>query len=229
MKVLLVEDDENIVETISMALRMRWPEAKLVATHLGERGVELAGDEVPDVVVLDLGLPDLNGFEVLKRIRSFSSVPIIILTVKSEEADIVKGLEWGADDYMVKPFRQLELLARLKTLTRRQSPPGSVAPLACGPLRFDPATRELLYSNKEVSITATEGHILQHLMRNAGHVVTHASLAEAVWGEVYDGAINSLRVHIRRLREKLEQNPNRPVLIRTKAGVGYFLAVPDQH
>lgn len=228
MKVLLVEDDENIVETISMALRMRWPEAGLVSTHLGERAVELVESEVPDIVILDLGLPDLNGFEVLKRLRSFSSVPVIILTVKSEEADIVKGLEWGADDYMVKPFRQLELLARLKTLTRRQSPPGATAPLACGALRFDPATRELFYGDAEISITATEGHILHHLMRNAGHVVTHASLAEAVWGEVYDGATNSLRVHIRRLREKLERDPNHPLLIRTKAGVGYFLAIPNQ-
>lgn len=229
MKVLLIEDDDNIVETISLALRMRWPEAKLISTHLGGRGADFVESEFPDVVILDLGLPDVSGFDVLKRIRTFSSVPIIILTVKAEESDIVKGLEWGADDYMIKPFRQLELLARLKSLTRRQSPPGTASPLVCGPLRFDPVTRELFYGDKEISITSTEGHILHHLMRNAGHVVTHSSLAEAVWGEIYDGAINSLRVHIRRLREKLEVDPNHPVLVRTKAGVGYFLTVPNQY
>ncbi len=228
MKVLLIEDDHNIVETISLALQMRWPEAKLVYTHLGEAGVDLVQTEFPDVVILDLGLPDISGFEVLKRTRLFSSVPIIILTVKSEEADIVKGLEWGADDYMIKPFRQLELLARLRTLTRRQDHTGTTLPLICEPLRFDPSTRELYCGDKEISLTSTEGHILYHLMRNAGHVVTHASLAEAVWGELYDGAVNSLRVHIRRLREKLEADPGHPKLIRTKAGVGYFMPRPNQ-
>ena len=228
MKVLLIEDDPNIIETISLALQIRWPEAKLASTHLGEQGIQLLESEAPDILILDLGLPDISGFEVLKRIRLLSSIPILILTVKAEEADIIKGLEWRADDYMIKPFRQLELLARLKTLTRRQILPGATAPLACGPLRFDPSTRELLHGDKEINLTATEAHILHHLMKNAGHVVTHSSLAEAAWGEDYDGATNSLRVHIRRLREKLEVDPSRPKLIRTKSGIGYFLAKPSQ-
>lgn len=228
MEVLLIEDDPNIIETISLALQIRWPEAKLVSTHLGEQGIQLLESGAPDILILDLGLPDISGFEVLKRIRLLSSIPILILTVKAEEADIIKGLEWGADDYMVKPFRQLELLARLKTLTRRQILPGATVPLACGPLRFDPSTRELLHGDKEINLTATEAHILHQLMKNAGHVVTHSSLAEAVWGEDYDGATNSLRVHIRRLREKLEADPSRPKLVRTKSGVGYFLAKPSQ-
>jgi two-component system response regulator VicR len=228
MKILLIEDDENIVETISLALQMRWPEAKLISTPLGAEGVELVEKEVPDIIILDLGLPDINGFEVLKQVRAFSFVPILILTVKAEEADIVKGLEWGADDYMVKPFRQLELLARLRTLTRRQASASAVAPLVCGPLRFNPSTRELFCGDRGVSITSTEAHILHHLMINAGRVVTHSSLAEAAWGEVYDGALNNLRVHIRRLREKLETDPDSPTLIRTKVGVGYLLAMPEK-
>jgi two-component system KDP operon response regulator KdpE len=228
MKILLIEDDENIIETISLALQMRWPEAKLISIALGVEGVELVEREVPDIIILDLGLSDISGFEVLKQVRAFSSVPIIILTVKAEEADIVKGLEWGADDYLVKPFRQLELLARLRTLTRRQAPTSAVAPLVCGPLRFNPSTRELFCGDREISITSTEGHILHHLMINAGRVVTHSSLAEAAWGEVYDGALNSLRVHIRRLREKIEADPDSPVLIRTKVGVGYLLALPNK-
>lgn len=225
MKVLIVEDDRDIVETISLALQIRWPEAKLVSTHLGEKGIELVESESPDIVILDLGLPDISGFEVLKQIRLFSVVPIIILTVRAEEADIVKGLEWGADDYVVKPFSQLELLARVKAQIRGQNRSREES-LVCGPLSFDPSTRQLLYDGKEIALTRTEAHILRHLMNNAGHVVTHSSLAEEVWGEDYPGATDSLKVHIRRLREKLETDPSQPQLILTKAGIGYFLKKP---
>ena len=227
MKVLIVEDNRDIVETISLALQIRWPEAKLVSTHLGEKGIELVESESPDIVILDLGLPDISGFEVLKQIRLFSVVPIIILTVRAEEADIVKGLEWGADDYVVKPFSQLELLARVKAQIRGQTRSREES-LVCGPLSFDPSTRQLLYDGKEIALTRTEAHILRHLMNNAGHVVTHSSLAEEVWGEDYPGAADSLKVHIRRLREKLETDPSQPQLILTKAGIGYFLKKPGQ-
>ena len=227
MKVLIVEDNRDIVETISLALQIRWPEAKLVSTHLGEKGIELVESESPDIVILDLGLPDISGFEVLKQIRLFSVVPIIILTVRAEEADIVKGLEWGADDYVVKPFSQLELLARVKAQIRGQTR-SREEPLVCGPLSFDPSTRQLLYDGKEIALTRTEAHILRHLMNNAGRVVTHSSLAEEVWGEDYPGAADSLKVHIRRLREKLEADPSQPQLILTKAGIGYFLKKPGQ-
>jgi len=227
VKILLIEDDDNIVEAISLAVKMRWPDVVLLATHLGEHGVELAFSDAPDVVVLDLGLPDISGFEVLKRIRLHSSVPILILTVKSEETDIVKGLEWGADDYMVKPFRQMELLARIQTVTRRQASPGATEMLVCGPLRFDPATRQLFCNDRETSITATEARILHHLIVDPGHVATPSMLTRVVWGEDYDGAANSLRVHIRRLREKIEADPGQPRILCTKPGAGYFLARPD--
>jgi len=227
MRVLMIEDDPEIVETVSLAFQMRWPEAKLSFTHLGEKGVEMAASQAPDIVILDLGLPDMSGYDVLKRIRLFSAVPILILTVRSEETDIVKGLEWGADDYLVKPFRQMELLARARALTRRKSATGQEDRLICGPLHFDPSTRQLVCGQKEVNLTSTEGHILHHLMKNAGHVVTHSSLAEAVWGEDYEGGTDSLKVYIRRLREKLEEDPSRPQLILVRSGVGYFLAKPD--
>jgi two-component system response regulator VicR len=227
MKVLMIEDDTEIVETVSLAFQIRWPDAKLASSRLGEQGIELAESESPDIVILDLGLPDISGFDVLKQIRLFSSVPILILTVRSDEADVVKGLEWGADDYLVKPFRQLELLARVKALTRRKSPPGEEEQLAYGQLSLNPSTRQLFYGEKEISLTCTEGHILHHLMRNAGHVVTHSSLAEAVWGEDYEGATDSLKVYIRRLREKLETDPSHPQLILAKSGVGYLLTKPS--
>ncbi len=227
MKVLIIEDDEGIVETVSLAFQIRWPEAKLVSTNLGERGIELAEVENPDVVILDLGLADMGGFQVLKQIRLFSAVPILILTVRSDEADIIKGLEWGADDYVVKPFRQLELLSRIKALIRRRGPLSEETSLVCGQLSLNPSIGQLFYGEKEISLTRTESCILHHLMRNAGQVVTHSGLAESVWGADYPDAADSLKVYIRRLRKKLEVDPGHPEIIFTKSGVGYLLVKPD--
>lgn len=226
MKVLIIEDDRDIVEAISLAFQIRWPEAQLASTHLGERGIQLVESEAPDIVILDLGLPDISGFDVLKQVRRFTPVPIIILTVRAEESDIVKGLEWGADDYIVKPFRQLELLARVKALIRRQTPEGEEPPLACGTLHFDPSTCQLVFGDKEIGLTRTQGEILHHLMKNAGRVTTHSRLAEAVWGAEYPGAVDSLKVHIRHLRERIEADPSHPQLILTKPGIGYSLIKP---
>jgi two-component system, OmpR family, response regulator VicR len=226
MKILVIEDDQQIVEAISLAFQIRWPEAKLISTNQGEQGIDLVEKEKPDIVILDLGLPDINGYDVLKQVRLFSDIPILILTARAEESDIVKGLEWGADDYMVKPFRQLELLSRIKALTRRRSSIDTETPIAVGPLVFNPSTGQLTFHQKDISLTPTEGRILNHLMRNAGQVVTHSSLADAVWGEDYPGAVDSLKVYIRRLREKLESEPQQPQLIITKAGVGYLLIKP---
>ena len=116
VKILVIEDDREILEVISVGFEMAWPETKLVSTRLGRDGVELAATENPDVVILDLGLPDITGFEVLKEIRAFSRVPVLILTVRSDEADVARGLEWGADDYMTKPFHQAELVSRIEAL-----------------------------------------------------------------------------------------------------------------
>ena len=118
VKILVIEDDREILEVISLCLEMRWSELKLVSTHLGKEGVALVANENPDVVILDLGLPDITGFEVLQEIRTFSVVPILILTVRSEKADVDRGMEWGADDYMTKPFRQVELQSRIEALIR---------------------------------------------------------------------------------------------------------------
>ena len=226
MKVLIVEDDQETVDIISLAFQIRWPEAKVVTTKLGEEGAELVESESPDVVILDLGLPDISGFEVLKQIRLFSSVPIIILTAREDEAYVVKGLEWGADEYVTKPFRQLELLARVKAVMRRKYPKQEERPIDIGTLHLDPTLRHIRNNGLEVALTRTECLIMQHLMQNAGRVVTHSSLAEAVWGDDYPGAAHSLRVYIQRLREKLEKDPHKPGFILTSVGVGYLLAKP---
>jgi len=227
MKVLVIEDDREIIEIITLAFEIRWPDVNLVSTHLGEKGIELVESDSPDVVILDLGLPDISGFDALKEIRTFSSVPILILTVRGEEADIVKGLEWGADDYMTKPFHQLELLSRIKALTRRTGSISDETPLVCGELRFDPIARQLFRGEEEINLTRTEGNVLHFLMRNAGQTATYASLAEAVWGEDYPDSVDSLRVYIRRLREKIEPNPDNPQIILTRMGVGYLMSKPS--
>jgi len=226
MKILLIEDDREIVDAISLAFQIRWPEAILISTRLGQKGAELVETESPDIVILDLGLPDISGFEVLKQIRLFSQVPTIILTVRSEEADVVKGLEWGADDYITKPFRQLEFLARVKALIRRRTG-GEEESIVFGSLSLDPTTGQLHCSGKEITLTVTETQIIGHLMKNGGRAVTHASLAEAVWGDDYPGAADSLKVHIRRLREKIEEDPSNPKLILTRTGIGYFVVRPE--
>ena len=226
MKALIIEDDREIVEFVSLAFKVGWPEVELLSTHSGGEGIELVEGESPDIVILDLGLPDIDGFEILKQIRLFSTVPIIILTVRGEEADIVRGLEWGADEYVVKPFGQMELLARVKTLIRRQRSSEKEPPLVYGPLSFYPSTGQLAGAGEDISLTRTENLILHQLMKNAGRVVTHSSLAETLWGEDYPGSTDALRVYINRLRAKLETDPSRPQLILTKAGVGYFIVKP---
>ncbi len=228
MKILIIEDDRAIVEAISLTLQINWPDTTLLSAKLGEEGIELLQSENPDAVILDLGLPDISGFEVLKRIRTFSEVPILILTVRSDESDIVKGLEWGADDYVIKPFRQKELLSRIKLITRRRGAIAEGAPLVCGQLQFEPSTGQLFHEGREVNLTPTEISIISHLMRNVGRVVTHSGLAEAVWGVDYPDAADSLRVHIRRLRTKLESDPSNPKIVLTRAGMGYMLAKPEE-
>ena len=227
MKVLIVEDDREIVEVISLAFQIRWPDMELISTHLGRKGVEMVESENPDAVILDLGLPDIGGFDALKEIRAFSDVPVLILTVRGEETDIVKGLEWGADDYMTKPFRQMELLSRIQAMTRRVRNLDKEAPVVSGKLSFDPINRQLFHGDKEINLTHTEGIILYSLMKDAGRVVTHTALAEAVWGEDYPDATDAIKVHILRLRQKLETNPSQPELILTRTGIGYMLAKPE--
>jgi two-component system KDP operon response regulator KdpE len=223
MKILVVEDDPIVIEVISVALRMRWPDAKVIAVSQGEEGLRLVETEFPDAVIIDLGLPDISGFEVLKGIRLFSNVPVLIVSGRNEETEIVKGLEWGADDYMTKPFKQLELLARVNGMMKRNEQQNQES-LVCGQLRFEPASLRVWSGQKEIKISPTEGLILAHLMRNAGNVVNYDSLSHKMWGDNFPEAHDSIKVHIRHLREKLEENPSRPQIILTQQGIGYFMA-----
>ncbi|MFC2026886.1 response regulator transcription factor, partial [Chloroflexota bacterium] len=193
MKLVVIEDDTEIAEFISLAFEVGWSGIKVFNCHHGIRGIEIIEKESPDVVILDLGLPDIDGLEVLKQVRSFSSVPIIIVTVRGTETDIIKGLQQGADEYLVKPFGQLELLARVKAVLRRYHNQGIDVDITCGPLHFDPSTNLLEYGSSSVHLTRTEGLILQELMRNPNYVVTHTQLADVIWGDFYPNAPEALR------------------------------------
>jgi len=224
MKVLIIEDDSAIVEAVSLAFQVGWSEADIVYTRLGEEGVDLADSESPDIVILDLGLPDISGFETLKRIRLFSAVPIIILSVRAEEKDIVKALEWGANDYITKPFRQLELLARVKAATRRQQLVDKEITLDCGGFIFYVSANKIKRNSIVTELTNTESLILYHLRINRGRIVTHSELAERIWGDDYPGATEAIRVHIKNLRRKIEKTPSQPVFIISKPGFGYLFS-----
>jgi two-component system KDP operon response regulator KdpE len=229
VKILVAEDDAEIVEFVSIAFDVGWPETEMVSTHQGGEVAELVENEAPDLLLLDLGLPDVSGFDVLRQVRQFSTMPIIVVTVRDNEADIVKGLEWGADEYVVKPFGQLELLARVKAVLRsRRYSQGSDGPVVYGPLQFDPSSGQLTCGSGKAYLTRTESLIFHLLVNSVGHVVTHSKLADAVWGDEYPQSTDTLRVHVRRLRAKLRFEQREPVRIRSIPGTGYTLEAYDR-
>jgi len=225
MKALVIEDETNIVEAISLIFQLRWPEMEVASTPLGKEGITMVETESPDVVLLDINLPDISGFQVLSEIRRFSDVPVIIITIRLEETDKVRGLELGADDYVAKPFSHLELLARVKAVLRRHGlvTVEGAEPFSSGGLRIDFAQRKIFLHNKEVKLTPIEYQLLYHLARSADQSISSSTLVHKIWGEDYPGAAESLKVHMRHLREKIEEDPANTKLILTEHGRGYRL------
>ncbi len=229
MKILVIEDAKEIVETISLCFELRWPGVDIVSTAEGGQGLTLTETESPDVVILDLGLPDMDGFDVLKEVRSFSNVPVIIVTVRGEEIDKIKGLELGADDYITKPFSHMEFLARIQAVLRRTSLPQSKTaekPFHSSRLNIDFATRTVIVDGQPIKITPTEYNLLHYLVMNADTTLTHRALLEKVWGEEYVDSPEYLKVYIQRLRNKLEADSSKPQLIISQRGIGYKFARP---
>ncbi|KSV18854.1 chemotaxis protein CheY [Dehalococcoides mccartyi] len=226
MKVLIIEDDPEVVEIITLSFQVGWPEVTTITTRLGEEGIDLVETEHPGIILLDLGLPDISGFEVLRSIRLFSKIPVIIISVRNNESDVIKAFQWGADDYLIKPFRQFELLARLKAHIRRQTSVESELPFTVGIFTLYPISRKLIWDNREILLTDIESRILFHLLKNTGVIVSLTSLAETIWGDnEYFGANEAIRVHICHLREKIEENPSNPQYIITKTGIGYSMNI----
>lgn len=224
MKIVIIEDDEGIIELVKMAFEIAWPEAELISVMSGKKGVNLVEEEVPDLVVLDLGLPDISGFTVLKRIRSFSSVPVIILTVTNEENSIITAFGAGADDYITKPFSSLEFIARIKSILKRAGALDEVLAPNCGPLHFGCSVQEFYKGDKYIKLTESEGRIVKLLMNNVGRIVSYRIIANNLWGAYYSSDRDKIKVYIRHLREKIEDNPRFPRLILNKSGIGYYLA-----
>lgn len=229
MKVLIIEDDLVAVESVSLCFEIRWAGVQVISTAKGAGGAELVDTESPDVVILDLGLPDIDGMEVLRHIRSFSDVPLIILTGRDDQTTTVRGLELGADDYITKPFDPMVLLARVKAILRRSQMPelrGEEKAWVSGNLVIDLATRETTLSGKPVKLTPTEYQLLYHLVRNEGKVLSHRFLLQKVWGEEYIDSIEFIKKYIHRLREKLGDDLSNPKLILSERGMGYKLIRP---
>jgi DNA-binding response OmpR family regulator len=224
VKVLVVDEESDVRKLVAMSFRMQQPEWEVLGAQDGPEALALIEQEHPDVVLLDIGLPEMSGFEVLSAIRLFSDVPVIMLTVRDDELSRVQGLELGADDYVTKPFSHLELLARVRAVLRRAQalPLAHEQPFVSGNIQVDFARRQVFIEGQPLALTGTEYRLLYHLVRNAGRVMTHEALLARVWGREYTDEISYLKSYINRLRNKLEQEPHHPEYILTEYGVGYW-------
>jgi len=226
MKVLIIEDNAEVVEAVSLCLQIRWPDADISFAYAGLTGLQMLESETYDVIILDINLPGMNGFEVLKRIRSFSSVPVLILTVRGWEEDQVEGLELGADDYIVKPFRPRELVSRVNSVLRRvnTAAPGVEAhTIVRGNLKLHLNSNEAEFGENKIKLTPTECKVLYALMKNDGQTLSTGTLVGEVLGRE-DGNTEIIRTYIRRLRSKLNDSP--PSMILNDRGGGYRFISP---
>lgn len=222
-KVLVVDDEKLIVKGIRFSLEQEGMEVD--GAYDGEEALELAKRNEYDIILLDIMLPEMSGFEVCRHIREFSDVPIIMLTAKNDDMDKILGLEYGADDYLTKPFNILELKARIKAILRRnkrQESKENDKTIEIGSLKIDTESRRVFVDDAEANLTAKEFDLLELLMKNPNKVYSRDELLNLVWGYDYPGDVRTVDVHIRRLREKVEMNPSEPKYIHTKWGVGYF-------
>ena len=223
MRILVVDDEKLLVKGIIFNLEHEGYEAE--GCHDGEDAVRLVRDGHYDLVILDLMMPKIDGLEACRRIREFSAVPIIMLTARSEDTDKLIGFEYGADDYITKPFNIMELKARIRAIFRRvgtqnQREPAEV--IGLGNIELNVAERSATANGRSIDLTAKEFDLMELLIRNLGRVYTRESLLNIVWGYEYPGDIRTVDVHVRRLREKLERDPARPEYLLTKWGVGYY-------
>jgi two-component system KDP operon response regulator KdpE len=225
-KILIVDDEPEIRRFLRASLKLY--HHNLFEAGTGTEALELTFREKPDLVILDLGLPDIDGVDVTRQIREMSTVPIIILSVRNSENDKIEALDAGADDYLTKPFSMGELMARVRVVLRRNEPHQQTELLQSGDLVVDIARHRVALASKEVALTPNEFDILVALMQNRGVVVTHRQLIHQVWGSVYEDESRMLRVNISNLRHKIEPDPNRPTYILTELGVGYRFRDSDE-
>jgi len=219
-RVLVVDDEPQILRALRINLRVRQYEVFTAAT--GTEALEVAGRHPPDLVILDLGLPDLSGLEVIAGLRGWTSVPIVVLSGRADSADKVEALDAGADDYVTKPFSMDELLARMRAALRRAGPPDDAPQVKLGDLVVDLAARRVEGGpDGDIRLTPTEWHLLEVLLRNPGKLLSQQQLLTEVWGPGYASATGNLRLYMAQLRRKLEPDPARPRWLITEPGMGY--------
>jgi two-component system KDP operon response regulator KdpE len=218
-RILVVDDEPEIRRFLRATLNAQHHDVLEAAN--GAEALAQVRAALPDLLILDLGLPDIDGMEVTRRVRGWSRIPIIILSVRNQEADKIEALDAGADDYLTKPFGVGELMARVRGVMRRAGNTGSGPVYQAGEIRLDTVRRQVTVSGREVALTPTEFDIMAVLVQNAGKVITHRQLIHRVWGTAFEDESRLLRVNISNLRKKIEANPNQPVYLLTELGVGY--------
>jgi len=229
MKVLVVDDDPGLREALQLGIQFQWQDATVVAASDGEQGLKDFRETEPDVVLLDITMPRMNGLQLLQEIRRVSDVPVIMLSARGEDFDQVRALEMGADDYVMKPFSHLALMARVKSVLRRADLPSPVdaAPdFLAGELAIHFQNQEVTLAGEPVKLTPVEYKLLYHLVRNAGHLLPHQALLDRVWGSEYDSSPEYLKVFVSRVRSKLRR-PGGPDYIQTERGRGYRFVSPQ--
>lgn len=223
-RILIIDDEIQIRRLLQITLEANG--YKVYSATSGEEGLQQVAMVRPDMLILDLGLPDIDGIEVLKKLREWSSIPVIILSVRSDESDIVAALDVGADDYLNKPFRTGELLARIRTALRHVTSPSSENNIfKGGPLWVDLNARIVKLKNEMIKLTPTEFRLLSLFIRHAGKVLTHQFILNEIWGPSFAEETQYSRVYVGQLRKKIEENPNSPKLLVTESGIGYRLEV----
>lgn len=230
MKLLIVDDDAEIRSSVRIGFELQWRDVEILEASDGTRALELIEEQRPDLVLLDVGLPDMDGYGVLREIRAFSAVPVVMLTARDEPMDKVRGLEGGADDYVGKPFDHLELLARVRAVLRRldlKAPAQRTGAYRRGELEIDVEMRLARIGDEHVRLTATEWRIVELLVANAGWIVPHERLAARVWGREEPADRDALRVFVRRLRAKLGDDASQPRYLETVRGLGYRMLPGD--
>ena len=231
MTILVVDDEARIRDFVRMNLELE--HYRVLEASNGIEALDELRDNLPDLVVLDVTMPEMDGFETLKAMREVSTIPVIMLTVRQNEQDRIHGLDLGADDYIAKPFSPRELLSRIRALLRRSlmAPPSRKTEIIVDPdLKIDFARREVIVRGQKVVLRPTEYRLLYHLVSNAGRLLTHETLLSKVWGREYRDESHYLRLYITYLRQKLEKDPSHPQYILTERGVGYrFKALDETH
>lgn len=223
MKILIVDDEKLLVKGIKYNFEQDG--FTVLAAYDGEEAIKMAYDKSIDLIILDLMLPKIDGLAVCQKIREFSNVPIVMLTAKNEDMDKILGLEYGADDYLTKPFNILELKARVKAVLRRMTPKAAQTKesvISIGNIKLDYNLRRVTIDDRTIDLTAKEFDLIDLFVCNSGKVYSRENLLDIIWGYDYPGDVRTVDVHVRRLREKIEPNPAEPTYIHTKWGVGYY-------